>query len=72
MLFRSGLNAVRKPDAVANVILKLSTYRKLEPGAWEEMVFYDHPSGRTRIDSAMRWKKEHIAASDIRDSAQLP
>jgi STE24 endopeptidase len=50
------------------VILKLSTYRKLEPGKWEEIMFYDHPSGRTRIESAMRWKKEHIGDADIRDS----
>jgi STE24 endopeptidase len=67
-----GLNAVRKPDAFAEVMLKLSTYRKLEPGRWEEAIFYDHPSGRTRIDAAMRWKKEHIADSDIRDTANLP
>jgi STE24 endopeptidase len=62
-----GLNAVRQPDAFARVMLKLSSYRKLEPGAWEEAVFYDHPSGRTRIEDAMRWKKEHIADPDIRD-----
>lgn len=67
-----GLNAVRKPDAFASVMLKLSTYRKLEPGGWEEIVFYDHPSGRTRIETAMRWKKEHIADPDIRDTANLP
>jgi STE24 endopeptidase len=67
-----GLDAVRKPDAFATVILKLSTYRKLEPGPWEEIIFYDHPSGRTRIQTAMRWKKEHIADTDIRDTANLP
>ena len=67
-----GLDAVRKPDAFATVILKLSSYRKLEPGKWEEAIFYDHPSGRTRIETAMRWKKEHIADPDIRDTAQLP
>jgi STE24 endopeptidase len=67
-----GLNAVRKPDAFASVMLKLSTYRKLEPGAWEEAIFYDHPSGRTRIETAMRWKKEHITDPDIRDTAKLP
>jgi STE24 endopeptidase len=67
-----GLDAVRKPDAFASVILKLSTYRKLEPGKWEEMIFYDHPSGRTRIEAAMRWKKEHITDADIRDTAKLP
>jgi STE24 endopeptidase len=67
-----GLNAVRKPDAFASVMLKLSTYRKLEPSRWEEMIFYDHPSGRTRIAAAMRWKKEHITDTDIRDTAQQP
>lgn len=67
-----GLNAVRKPDAFATVMLKLSAYRKLEPGHWEELVFFDHPSGRTRIETAMRWKKEHIADPDIRTTARLP
>ena len=67
-----GVNAVRKPDAFATVALKLSTYRKLEPGAWEEAIFYDHPSGRTRIQTMMTWKKEHIADGDIRDTAKLP
>ncbi len=67
-----GLDAVRKPDAFASVMLKLSTYRKLEPGKWDEMIFYDHPSGRSRIEAAMRWKKEHITDQDIRDTAKLP
>lgn len=61
-----GLNAARKPDAFATVMLKLSSYRKLEPGAWEEAIFYDHPSGRTRIETAMTWKKEHMHDPDIR------
>jgi STE24 endopeptidase len=63
-----GLDAVRKPDAFATVMLKLSTYRKLEPGRWEEIVFFDHPSGRTRVSDAMIWKKEHIRDVDIRDT----
>jgi STE24 endopeptidase len=67
-----GLDAVRKPDAFASAMLKLSTYRKLEPGKWEEVIFYDHPSGRTRIAMAMRWKKEHIGDSDLRETANLP
>ena len=67
-----GLNAVRKPDAFATVMLKLSTYCKLEPGKWEEIIFYDHPSGRTRIAAAMRWKKKHIGDFDMRETAKLP
>ena len=39
---------------------------ELEPGAWEEAIFYDHPSGRTRIETAMTWKKEHMHDPDIR------
>jgi len=67
-----GVNAVRKPDAFATAILKLSTYRKLDPGAWEEAVFYDHPSGRTRIHTMMVWKKEHAGDPDILGSTRLP
>ncbi|HEX9603460.1 MAG TPA: M48 family metallopeptidase [Myxococcales bacterium] len=54
-----GLNASGQPDGFAQVALKLGEYRKLEPGPIEEFVFYDHPSGRTRIYIAMRWKAEH-------------
>ncbi len=60
-----GLNAVRQPDAFAATALKLAEYRKLDPSPWEEFIFYDHPSGRTRIFEAMRWKKEHINDPDI-------
>ncbi len=51
-----GLNAAREPDAFAQVALQLSEYRKLSPGPLEEFLFVDHPSGRTRIRTAMRWK----------------
>jgi STE24 endopeptidase len=54
-----GLNAARQADAEANVDLLLGEYRKMDPGPIEEFVFFDHPSGRTRITAAMRWKAEH-------------
>ena len=54
-----GLNAARQPDGFAQAALHLSEYRKLEPGPLEEIVFFDHPSGHTRIFAAMRWKAEH-------------
>ena len=53
-----GLNAARQPDGFASVALKLGEYRKLDPAPLEEWVFFDHPSGRTRIHAAMRWKAE--------------
>jgi STE24 endopeptidase len=61
-----GLNAARRPDAFAAVMLKLASYRKLAPGDLEEALFYDHPSGRSRIETAMAWKKEHMHDADIR------
>jgi len=65
-----GLNAARQPDGFAQTALKLSEYRKLEPGPFEEAIFFDHPSGHTRIFAAMRWKAEHpetwVAASATR------
>lgn len=55
-----GLDAVRQPDAFARVAVRLSEYRKLEPSRVEELVFFDHPSGETRIRRAMRWKRDHV------------
>ena len=55
-----GINASRQPDGFASVALKLGEYRKLDPGPIEEIIFFDHPSGRTRIFSAMRWKAENL------------
>ena len=59
-----GLNAARQPDGAAEVALKLGEYRKLDPGPLEEMVFFDHPSGRSRIEMAMRFKAENLPATD--------
>ncbi len=58
-----GLNAVREPDAEAQVDLMLGEYRKLDPGRLEEIWFYDHPGGRSRILMAMRWKAENLDVS---------
>jgi STE24 endopeptidase len=51
-----GLNAARQPDGFAEAALLLSDYRKMSPGPIEELLFFDHPSGHTRIFTAMRWK----------------
>lgn len=55
-----GLNAAREPDGEAKVDMMLSEYRKVDPGYWEEILFFDHPSGRVRVATAMRWKAEHL------------
>jgi STE24 endopeptidase len=55
-----GLEAAREPDGFAATAMKLSEYRKIEPSALEEAVFFDHPSGRTRVRMAMEWKAAHL------------
>ncbi len=55
-----GLNAAREPDGEALIDLKLAEYRKMDPSYWEEVIFFDHPSGANRIRMAMRWKAEHL------------
>jgi STE24 endopeptidase len=56
-----GLDAAREPDGFASVAMKLSEYRKIEPTPLEEALFYDHPSGRTRVHRSMEWKAKHLA-----------
>ncbi len=59
-----GLNASRQPDGEAEVDLLLGEYRKLDPTPLEEFIFFDHPSGHTRIYAAMRWKSENLCLFD--------
>ena len=60
-----GLNAAREPDGFAEVAMMLSEYRKIQPGKWEEIIFFDHPSGYNRVLMSMRWK----AANQIIEAA---
>ena len=56
---RYGLATSNQPDGFAFVAMQLSEYRKISPGYWEEILFYDHPSGYARVRAAMEWKAEH-------------
>ena len=67
-----GLDAAREPDGFASIAMKLSEYRKIEPGPWEEALFFDHPSGRTRVRMAMDWKAKHLAEAQAKAPAAVP
>jgi STE24 endopeptidase len=60
-----GLDTAREPDGFASIAMKLSEYRKIEPGPIEEALFFDHPSGATRVRMAMQWKKDHVSGAQI-------
>lgn len=59
-----GINTSREPDGMAKVALKLGVYRKLDPTPLEEVMFFDHPSGRARIRMAMDWKAANLPAGE--------
>jgi STE24 endopeptidase len=60
-----GMNCSREPDGEATIALKLGAYRKLDPTPLEEFIFFDHPSGRARIQMAMEWKAAHLPAGNL-------
>jgi STE24 endopeptidase len=54
---RFGLALSREPHGFAEAQLRLVEYRKADPGALEEFVFFHHPSTRGRILDAMRYRE---------------
>ena len=55
-----GLNASRQPDGFVQAAIHLGEYRKMKPGPVEEWIFFDHPSGYSRIHRAMQWKSQNL------------
>jgi STE24 endopeptidase len=67
-----GLDVAQEPDGFASIAMKLSEYRKIEPGALEEMLFFDHPSGATRVRMSMQWKKDHVPGAQMVTPPPMP
>lgn len=55
-----SLNLAREPLGLSETMLKLAEYRKTEPGPVEEFIFFDHPSAKSRILMAMRWREQQL------------
>ncbi|OAN66586.1 M48 family metalloprotease [Sphingomonas sp. TDK1] len=58
---RYGLDHAQAPDGAARALLKTIDYRAPSPGRLEEILFYEHPSIRHRLENAMAWKAAHPA-----------
>ena len=67
-----GLDTAQEPDAFASIAMKLSEYRKIEPGPIEEALFFDHPSGATRVRMSMQWKKDHVPDAQMVTPPPMP
>ena len=67
-----GLDAAKEPDAFASIAMKLSEYRKIEPDPIEEALFFDHPSGATRVRMSMQWKQDHVPDAQMVTPPPMP
>ena len=67
-----GLDVAKEPDGFASIAMKLSEYRKIEPGPIEEALFFDHPSGATRVRMSMQWKKDHVPDAQMVTPPPMP
>ncbi|MGZ6018982.1 MAG: hypothetical protein ACXWKO_09960, partial [Phenylobacterium sp.] len=48
-----------EPDGLAKALVKTIEYRADSPSKLEEIIFYDHPSVRARVQAMMDWKATH-------------
>ncbi len=64
-----GLDSAREAHGFATAAMRLSTYRKIDPGPFEEFWFYDHPSGRDRVRRSMEWLAENLDDPAVQASA---
>lgn len=59
-----SLMTVNEPDALATALVKTAEYRYPRPSAWQEFLFYTHPSVEKRALMAMEWKAAHPKADE--------
>jgi STE24 endopeptidase len=55
-----SLHNFNEPDGLAKALVKTIEYRADSPSKLEEVMFYDHPSVRSRVEKAMNWKAGHL------------
>ncbi len=55
-----SLVVANEPDGLSKALVKTIEYRADSPSWIEEFVFYDHPSVRRRVETAMKWKADHL------------
>ena len=66
-----SLKVAEEPDGLSKGLVKTIEYRADSPSAIEELIFYDHPSVRRRVQRAMDWKAAHlqtVAAQEAKDA----
>ncbi len=53
-----GLNLSREPNGMAEFMIHNADTQTLNPSPVEVFLLYDHPSDRSRVEAAMRWRAQ--------------
>jgi len=56
-----GLNASQAPHGMAEFMIHDADTGRLEPTALDILLFFDHPSDKSRVETAMRWRAAHLS-----------
>ncbi len=63
-----SLRVAEEPDGLSKALVKTIEYRADSPSRVEEIIFYDHPSVRRRVQRAMDWKAAHLQAVEAQEA----
>lgn len=63
-----SLRVAEEPDGLSKALVKTIEYRADSPSRVEEIIFYDHPSVRRRIQRAMAWKAAHLQLVEAQEA----
>ena len=58
-----GLNASQEPHGMAEFMIHDADTARLSPTRLDVFLFYTHPSDKSRVETAMRWRAEHLASN---------
>ncbi len=64
-----SLRVAHEPDGLSKALVKTIEYRADSPSDLEEFLFYDHPSVRHRVQTAMNWKAAHLDIAEKQEAA---
>ncbi len=63
-----SLRVAEEPDGLSKALVKTIEYRADSPSRLEELIFYNHPSVRRRVQRAMAYKASHLQAVDAQEA----
>ena len=63
-----SLRVAHEPDGLSKALVKTVEYRADSPSRPEEVIFYDHPSVRRRVQRAMNWKAAHLEEAEAQEA----